>query len=161
MRFVKSFVLDLGLITLLVTGGVTLFLILAPLFGYLPYSDRPGPGWYGSFPALSLTEFTSNSLDMIVTGAFLGLLFLIPGSVAVILLSILRRLIQRAWLLHASSAILAAAISMYWMLGAGWYIAAGQTLVAVSGILGLLAGLWLAYRARPRALETTEPAPGV
>ena len=161
MRLVKSFLVDLGRLLILVTGGVTIFLIFAPLFGYLPYSDRPGPGWYGSFPAMTFGEFTSNAWDMTVNGAFLAVLFIIPGSVAVLSFWTLRRFVRRPWLLRGTSALLVAAISTYWMLGAGWYIAAGFALVALAGILGLLAGMWLASRSSPSTLNVPDPASGV
>jgi hypothetical protein len=46
MRLLLRFLKAVALYLATVVGGVTLFLIFAPLFGYLPYSDRPGPGWF-------------------------------------------------------------------------------------------------------------------
>jgi hypothetical protein len=40
----------------IVIGGTCLFLIVVQLVGYLPCSDRPGPGWYGLFPKITLAD---------------------------------------------------------------------------------------------------------
>lgn len=64
-------------------GGVTTFLILAPLFGYFPYSDRPGAGWY---PPAShyISEYAVGRLGWVMVTCFLaigiGCLMLALGS---------------------------------------------------------------------------------
>src|SRR5437764_15241795 len=42
---VKSFLSCTGLFCLVLLGGLLLLLLICSLVGYLPYSDRPGPGW--------------------------------------------------------------------------------------------------------------------
>ena len=144
LRFLKSLALYLAT----VAGGVTLFLIVAPLFGYLAYSDRPGPGWFGAFPALSWNQFWANAGGMLGYGVFLGILFLIPGAVAVLIIGGIERFVRHQVLVRVLAAVVAALGAGYWMLGAGWYIAAGPALLVVAIILGGLAGAWFLVRGR-------------
>ncbi|MGH7647830.1 MAG: hypothetical protein ACREND_06910 [Gemmatimonadaceae bacterium] len=144
LRLLQSFALYLGT----VVGGVTLFLIIAPLFGYLSYSDRPGPVWFGGFPALGWQQFWANAGDMLGYGAFLGLLFIIPGAVAVLIAWGIERWIRHPVLARGLAAVVAALGAGYWMLGAGWYIAAGPALLVVAVVLGGVAGAGLLVRQR-------------
>jgi hypothetical protein len=153
LRFAKSLALYLAT----VAGGVTLFLILAPLFGYLPCSDRPGPGTFDRFPALGWQAFWANAWDMLGYGLFLGLLFLIPGAVGVLLIRGVERVVRRLLALRLLAATIAAGVAGGWMLGAGWYIAAGPALLAVAVALGAFAGGWLLTgRASTRRAVSTE-----
>lgn len=51
---------SLALYLLGAVGGTVTFLSLAPVVGYLPYSDRPGPGCLGSFSAVNWHEFVQS-----------------------------------------------------------------------------------------------------
>lgn len=144
LRFLKS--LTVYLVT--IAGGVTLFLIIAPLFGYLAYSDRPGSGWFGAFPALSWTQFWANAAGMLGYGAFLGILFLIPGAVAVLIIGGIERFVRHRVLARALAALVGALGAGYWMLGAGSYISAGPALLFLALFLGGLAGAWSLVRQR-------------
>jgi hypothetical protein len=42
----RQFGLHLLFGLLIILGGLFVYLIFAIAVGYLPYSDRPGPGWY-------------------------------------------------------------------------------------------------------------------
>ena len=139
LRFLRS----LALYVALLTGGVTLFLVLSPLFGYLPYSDRPGPGWFGTFPAIGWRDFWANAWEMVGTGLFLGLMAVIPCAVAVLIVRAAERWVRRPMVVRFLSGFLAALFAGYWMLGAGWYIAAGFPLLIVAVILGAAAGVWV------------------
>jgi hypothetical protein len=142
LGYLKSVAKYLGV----VVGGITLFLILAPVVGYLPYSDRPGPGWHGSFPALSLREFVSNTGAMLEYGLFLAMLFVIPGAAAVLVLRGIERLVRRHAWRRTWGACVGALFAGYWMMGAGWYIAAGLPLLVLAIILGGVAGAWFLTR---------------
>jgi hypothetical protein len=139
LRFVKSVALYLAT----VVGGVTLFLIFAPLFGYLPYSDRPGPGWFAQFPALSWGQFWSNAWGMLGYGLFLAILFLIPAGLGVLLIMGLERVVSHSLTRRGLAALVAAVAAGWWMLGAGWYISAGMPLLVAAILLGAIAGGWL------------------
>jgi hypothetical protein len=60
MRRLKAFLLAELLGSLLCVGiivfGTAVFMFLCQFVGFLPYSDRPGPGFYGWFPLRSLSE---------------------------------------------------------------------------------------------------------
>src|SRR5712692_1562273 len=57
-KALKDLLAFTSLWTLTVAGGVFLVLILLTLIGYLPYSDRPGPGWQGAhLPSLQEVGF--------------------------------------------------------------------------------------------------------
>jgi hypothetical protein len=129
-----------------VVGGSTLFLIVAPVFGYLPYSDRPGAGWFGSFPAIGWGDFWSNTLSMLEFGLFFGILFLLAGLICVLSVRGLERFVRNPLLVRVIGGVLSALVSGYWMLGAGWYIAAGLPLIVVSMMLGGFAGAWVLPR---------------
>jgi hypothetical protein len=143
MRIVGRFAVSLALYLAVVAGGVTLFLILAPVVGYLPYSDRPGPGWFARFPALGWRAFWTNAWGMLEYGTFLAILFLIPGAAGLLLIRGVERLVRHQAVRRALAACVAAAAAGWWMLGAGWYIAAGPALFWLAVALGAVAGGWL------------------
>ena len=149
MRVVLRFLGSVGLYLAVVIGGVTLFLILAPLFGYLPYSDRPGPGWFASFPALGWLQFWSNAWAMLNYGLFLGVLFIILSMIGVLVIRGIEHVIRRPVIVRALAATVAALVAGYWMLGAGWYISAGVPLLVIAVIFGALAGAWALPVRRP------------
>jgi hypothetical protein len=135
-RFVRSFALFL----LIAVGGATLLLILAPLFGYLPYSDRPGPGWYARFPAMGWNEFWTNGWSMLGFGLFFAFVFLVPGALAVLLIQGFEYFVRNRIARRAAATLIAALGAAWWMLGAGWYISAGMPLVVLAVLLGAFAG---------------------
>jgi hypothetical protein len=145
-RLIYAFKFLLGIIgallrfTGVVVGGVTMFLVLSPLFGYLAYSDRPGPGWHGSFPAMSWTNFWSNALLMLETGLFLAIFFGFPGLICVLLIRLAEIVTRNQWIIRSVAALLGGVTAAYWMLGAGWYIAAGEALSWTALVLGIIAG---------------------
>jgi len=140
VRAVVRFLRSTSLFLLIVGGGVTLFLIFAPLFGYLPYSDRPGPGWYGRFPAMGWSEFWLNAWGMLGYGLFLAIVFPIPGAVGVLLIRGFECVVRNRTARRATATLIAALAAGWWMLGAGWYIAAGTPLLVVSIVLGAITG---------------------
>ena len=135
----------------IVAGGLTLFLVLAPIFGYLPYSDRPGPGWYGHFPALGWSEFWSNALEMLSYGTFIALLIAIGGGVCVLLIRLAERFGAPLLAVRLAGGLLTAIVTGWFVLGAGWYIALGLPAWITATTLGLIAGAWILPR-RARAL---------
>ena len=148
--FAKSVALYLGV----VAGGLTVFLIFAPLFGYLPYSDRPGPGWHGSFPALGWADFWNNSLQMAGFGVFIALLIASGGAIVVGLIRLTERFHAPLIAVRVGGAILSALVTAYFVMGAGWYISLGLPAWIVSVALGTVAGGWLLPR------RTSAPAVG-
>ena len=126
-----------------VVGGLTTFLILSPLAGYLPYSDRPGAGWFGRFPAIGWTEFWSNTWQMLGFGAFIALLIAIGGMVSVVCIRAIERARAPLWTVRAVGGLITGVITGYFVLGAGWYLALSQAGVVVAVILGGIAGAFV------------------
>lgn len=122
-----------------VVGGTTAFLALAPVFGYLGYGDRPGPGWFGRFPAIGWADFLDSAGGAISIGAFFVVLFAIPG----VLLAALTGLSGRpAAATRVVGGVAGMLLTGWWMAGAGWYVAAGGPMLALGALLGLVAGAW-------------------
>ena len=65
--FLFRLLIPVALYVLVVIGGTVAFLCIAPIFGYLGYSDRPGPGWFGHFPAVTWSEFRDNAQSIPIT----------------------------------------------------------------------------------------------
>lgn len=131
MRLPKPlrFILDLGrsvsLYLLVVIGGTVAFLSLAPVFGYLPYSDRPGPGWYGRFPAISWPEFIETLRYMLDWAK----LFIWQSVFCALLIFLLARGLELIRTPRIAVAIVCAIVSVFFtgvlILAAGWYISIG------------------------------------
>ncbi|MEO7360145.1 MAG: hypothetical protein ABI120_07440 [Gemmatimonadaceae bacterium] len=136
-----------------VAGGLTIFLSLAPLVGYLPYSDRPGAGWFGRFPAVGWTDFWRNSWQMLGYGVFIATLLAIGGVVCVLCIRATERMGAPDWILRSVGGLLSAVITGYFILGAGWYISLGQPGLIVAVLLGAIAGALVL----PRRRHTSRP----
>jgi len=138
---------SLSLYLLVVVGGVLCFLSLAPVIGYIPYSDRPGPGWYGR-PQVTWSEFWRHLLFLLSWATLL-----LPYAIAVgIVLYIVTRLLERIRIPRIAVAIVAALLtgfaSGYIVAGIGWYIALGDPPVVFAMLLGAAFGGWLLPRKR-------------
>lgn len=144
MANVRSWLFDLlkavGLYLLVVVGGSVCFLSLAPVFGYLPYSDRPGPGWIGKFPGIGWADFWHGVVFM----SGWALLLMPLATIAALILFSIARILE--WLKTPPSVVavigglLAGLVSGYIVLGLGWYIAIAQAPVYFAAILGLVYG---------------------
>ena len=135
---VKSVLLYL----LFIVGGVLCFLSVAPVFGYAPYGDRPGPGWYGPFPATTWPSFWEGILFLSSWATLL-----LPYATAVgLLLYGVTRLLERVRLHRMVVAIIVAVLSGfasgYVVAGIGWYIAIAGPPVDFAMLLGILYGGW-------------------
>ena len=152
LRFLWDWIQATALYLLIVAGGLTLFLILAPLAGYLPYSDRPGPGWHGQFPALGWREFWSNAWSMLGYGAFTALLIAIGGALCALLIRGAERLGAPVLAVRIGGGLVTALVTAWFVMGAGWYIALGLPGWVLSILLGLAAGSCILPRGRRSAV---------
>lgn len=125
---------------LIVIGGVCAFMFLALAAGYLPFSDRPGPGWYGWFDGAAIEDLWASApyifgfATLAVWGA---LLYMMPFVVVVRLLARTR---TRRSILAALGGLVSAIITFWVVCGAGWYIAIGLAPVVVGTGLGAVFG---------------------
>jgi hypothetical protein len=131
-------------------GGVFLALTLSTAVGYLPYSDRPGPGWYG--PQIPPLEEIAYYLDF--SFLFLGRLTAIAAIIFLVLARILGVLHMPKWAIASYGALTVALVSLIAVSAAGWYIAIAAFPVYAGGVIGLLYGAVALPRfARPRSSE--------
>jgi len=145
-RFAIDLVKMVGLYLLVVVGGVLAFLSLAPVFGYLPYSDRPGPGWYGRFPAISWRQFWQGASFSLEWSVLLLPYAAACGLALFLVVRVLERVRTSHFVVAVAGALLGGLVSGYVVLGVGWYIAIAAAPVWVATLLGLLFGAWLLPR---------------
>ncbi len=121
-----------------------LLLVLVNSIGYLPYSDRPGPGWQPAhLPSKEeLQFFFGFSLLLIKITAFYGLLF--AGAGWVLGFCRVPRWVLR--ILASPFAFLSAAFSMA---AAGWMIAISSLGIYIAAGCGALWGLFIFPRLVP------------
>jgi hypothetical protein len=136
LRFLKDVAKRFGQYVLMVIGGVSVFMTLALVVGYLPYSDRPGPGWYGWFEGAAIEDLWHNMpyvLGFATLAAWTALFYVLP---VVVLMRLLARARVRQWLLGVLGALVTAMLTFPVVAGAGWYISIGVVPVLVGAILG-------------------------
>jgi hypothetical protein len=133
-RFLRDLILSVAWYLCLVVVGTLVALLVCRLIGYLPYSDRPGPGW-GS-PSFSLAElwfFISWALLLLPYAALWALGIFLFGR-------LLAWLWCPRWLLILSGALLAGYVSLTLVDAFGWYIAIAAAPVYTSCVLGIVWG---------------------
>ena len=138
-RIVGDVIRTIGDYVLVVLWGTVGLLILSTLVGYLPYSDRPGPGWHGAGQTASLS----------VVWFFLWWAGFAARSVATVglVLFVGARILQLIkcpfWLIRVIGALASGFLSLYVIAGLGWYIAVAAVPVYAAGVLGLAFGAFL------------------
>lgn len=115
-----------------------LLLCLVNSVGYLPYSDRPGPGWQSPhFPSALEFEFFAGFAVLLSKGTVLyGLVFAAVGLVFGFC-SLPR------WAIRLMAALTACITSGLMMAAVGWMIAISSAGVYVAAACGTLWGLFL------------------
>lgn len=146
--FLFRLLIPVALYVLVVIGGTVAFLCIAPVFGYLGYSDRPGPGWFGRFPAISWSEFRDNTVFMLQWAT----LFIWHSLLVGLLIVLLARGLEFVRTPRIAVAIVCALVSVfltgYLMLAAGWIIALGPAPFYFSLLLAVLFGAILLPKRR-------------
>jgi hypothetical protein len=145
----KNYAKSLGLYFVFINLGVFLSLILLSVIGYLPYSDRPGPGWQGS-------HFSFHETWFFLTWSISFAPYSIVYGTGVYLLSQLLRRIRISYFIRAALTGLASGfVSMYLVAGSGWIIAIAGPPVYISGCLGLVYGAWILPKYLGKDLQGT------
>jgi hypothetical protein len=113
-----------------------LMLLLINCIGYLPYSDRPGPGWQAPhFPG-------KNELGFYFGFAlYLGIPSLLYAAVQALLAFVYEMCSVAKWVVRVLGAITGYIAAGLLMAGAGWMIAIAPVGVYVASGCGLLWGL--------------------
>lgn len=142
----KDFLRTVGWYVVLVIGGIAAVLMSSILVGYLPYSDRPGPGWYGKGGSLPLE---------VVKFILAWALFLLPpllvvGSGLWVFTRAVELLPVPTYSVRIAGSTTAALASGFVVLAMGWYIALDEWPVYSAMALGGVWGAWLLPRPRGR-----------
>lgn len=133
--FAKDALKVYGIYLVVVVLGTGVLMFLADSIGFLSYSDRPGPGWYGFHPHISIADLQFLFGFVVTTTIFSALFLLIPCTV--LLTVALRRLrvnvVIAALMLVPSYAY--ATLELF--AGAGWYIAISDIFVLIAAALSI------------------------
>ena len=123
-----------------------LMLVIVGSIGYLPYSDRPGPGWQmPHVPTGPEWEFFAGFAHMLLRGtAFYGLVFAVSGL-------ILGLCTLPRWALRILAGPTAFLASGLMMAAAGWMIAISAVGVYIAAGCGALWGILVFPRLVPQS----------
>jgi len=144
LRFLYDVARGTALYLAVVAGGITVFLIFAPLFGYVPYKDGPGPN--GAAPKAGWVAVYAYAPRVLSFGAFLALLIAVGGLLSVGLIRLAERMHAPAPLVRVGGGLLTALITAYFVWAGGWFVALPRPALIVGIALGLVAGAWLLPR---------------
>jgi hypothetical protein len=150
---VKAFMSCTGLYCLVLLGGILLLLVGCALVGYLPYSDRPGPGWGAPhLPGWEEIRFYMGWEFLVVP------VLLFWGTIFFAFARLIAWLRVPRWLLGLSAGILCGLLSLVVTAGVGWYISIAAFPVYGAGVLGLLFGCVVLPRFAPKEKGVKWPA---
>ena len=143
---VKAYMSCTGLYCLVILGGLLLLLVGCGLVGYLPYSDRPGPGWGAShLPGWEEIQFYMG------WDVHMAPLLLLGGTIFYIFVLLMGWLRAPRWLLSLSAGIFCGLLSLVVTAGVGWYISIAAFPAYGAGVLGLLFGCLILPRFAPQS----------
>jgi len=134
-RFAGTVLLFSGLVGV----GTSVVLLLCSCLGYLAYSDRPGPGWWGRLHWPTLAE-CGNYLGFAPWFAYFCLFF---GLGLFGLSLVLGASTTPRWFNRLLGGAISAATAGLAVMGAGWYFALAAIGPDAAVILGLLYGVFL------------------
>jgi MFS family permease len=136
LRHIKNSIVCAFTYALVLAGGITLLLLASSAIGYLPYSDRPGPGWFSPhLPRLEELRFFAGWAVF-----FIGPFALLWGVVLYIFTSTIAQLGSPKLLARIFGGVFAGALGFLGVAAAGWYIAISSVGVYGAAILGLTFG---------------------
>ena len=138
----KKLVTSVLLYGLVLGGGVFVLLVVTSAVGYLPYSDRPGPGWFSPhLPSLQELGFFGSWVFF-----FVGPFALLWGAILFAFISVTGWLGAPKLLLRILGGLFAAALGLLGIASAGWYIAISAVGGFGGGVIGLVYGVFLLPR---------------
>jgi hypothetical protein len=120
----------------IVVGGTGLVMFLADSLGYLSYSDRPGSGWYGLHPHLSVSD-AGFILGFIAFTAVLSVLSIAVPAVMLLTVAMRRCHVHRAIVGFVVAPLIA--VATLWIFAvAGWYVAIGVPFILTAAGLSVI-----------------------
>lgn len=127
------------LFSVVVAVGTSLVLLVSSCVGYLPYSDRPGPGWWGRVHWPYWGEFVTY-VGFTPWFAYFCLFF----GLGLFALSLVLGIASTPrWLNRLLGGVIAALAAGLAVLAGGWYFALAEIGPDAALILGLLYGVFL------------------
>jgi len=126
---------------LIIAGSLFIFLVLAPLAGFIPYSSNPG--WHSGFFELTKQDFWENTYFM---ARWLRIFMIYAIAVFVVLFAIIRVMEYfkgDAETIAYTSGILSAFLSGYVVHVAGWHIMIDTSGVILVFVVGFFYGVKL------------------
>ena len=142
LKAARSLVVCALLYAVVLAGGVFLVLLLSTAIGYVPYSDRPGPGWYNAhLPTLREVEFFAGWAFF-----FVGPFALLWGGFLFLFVRLSGWLGAPKWLLRILGGVFGTILGLLGTEAAGWYIALSAIGVYAGAVLGLAYGTILLPR---------------
>jgi hypothetical protein len=138
-RFLKS----LGSYLLTVLGGTILFIALSPLFNYVAYSDRLGPGFYVRKQPFSFSELLAGLSFAAGYAVLMAPYAAVVGAVCILVIRALEKVKLHRCAVSGIAGMIFFFSTGYLALVMGWYIAAGAPLIIFTAVLGALAGALL------------------
>jgi uncharacterized membrane protein YhaH (DUF805 family) len=124
-----------GLYLLVVVVGTGLLMLLANSLGYSTYGDRPGTGWFGFHPNLSLASVAFLSGFVLFTAELSVLSLFIPASM--LATAGLRRTPLAPWALTLILVPLFGFVTYSLLASAGWYIALDPLFIYIGTLLSV------------------------
>jgi len=124
-----------------------LLLVGLSAVGYLPYSDRPGPGWGNVSPHLPTLEEVSYFSDWATLLLPMCYFF---ASLLFAFMAWIKWLKPSIWLVRIVGGIFGSGISMLVVAAAGWHISIAALVTNSVGVCGLLFGAFILPRISPR-----------
>ena len=129
-RLLRDYVAAVGSYTGLIALGLVFTMTISSALGYLPYSDRPGPGWTEPFFSFALLGFyLSWSVLLLLPTA-------IYGTVIFAWLRVLNVLAAPRVIIRVVGALSAGVVAFFVSAGVGWYISIATFPVLVAAGLG-------------------------
>jgi hypothetical protein len=144
MRRLKAFLFAELIGSLLCIGiivfGTALFMFVCEFVGFLPYSDRPGPEFYGWFPMRSLTDIGTAAWFQLSFALFAAPFFAMYAVPALAFFFAVRLTAINRWFVAVPAALVFGFLALYIMAAMGWYIAISGAAVVAAGVLGIVFG---------------------
>jgi hypothetical protein len=137
--FVADSLKAYALYVAIVIVGMSLLMFVADSIGYLSYSDRPGAGWHGLHPRLSLRDATFVAEFALLTVYISAVMGAVP-AVAILAVALRRFSLHRAVI--TAVLVPVAVVSTLWLyVVAGWYVGLAAWFVIVAAALSVLFSL--------------------
>lgn len=134
-RLLLDYAVAVGSYVSLLALGLVITLTVSTAVGYLPYSDRPGPGWTEPFFSFELVGFyLSWSVLLLLPTA-------IYGTVIFAWVRLLNLLAAPLVIIRIVSGMTAGLLAYVLVAGVGWYIAIAAFPVLVAAGLGATWGI--------------------